>query len=254
MPEPVDLGWLTARPIAHRGLHDAAAGRAENTLPAFEAAIARNFAIECDVRETADGDAVVFHDAMLDRLTAGTGSVARKRASDLKALRFKNGDGHIPTLEDVLDLVDGRVPVFIELKPDGSNGDRLAAVVAATLTTYDGPAATMAFEPGSMSAMRRAAPQIPRGMLMTTYGDADPAMSALSRFARRHLLALPFVLPQFVGCDRHAMPASVPLFLKHLLRLPLLAWTVRTAVERRAVAGWADQIIFEGFNPDARRV
>ncbi len=77
MPE---LDWLTARPIAHRGYHDRAQRRIENTLPAAEAAIAHNFAIECDLQATADGRVVVFHDDVLDRLTEPTGPGRRAHA------------------------------------------------------------------------------------------------------------------------------------------------------------------------------
>jgi glycerophosphoryl diester phosphodiesterase len=253
--EASDIAWLTARPIAHRGLHDATARRVENTLPAFEAAIAHGFAIECDVREAADHETVIFHDETLDRLTAASGAVSRKSLGELRAARFKAGDARIPTLEELLDLVDGRVPLVIEMKTAGGEQDRLAAIVADVLSTYDGPVAVMSFDPGGLSVFRRLAPQLPRGIIVGDFTESDnPSLSAIARFSRRHLLAAPFLLPRFVACDRRRLPAAAPLLLRQFLGLPLLVWTIRSAIEQRAARAWADQIIFEGFDPDASPV
>src|ERR1017187_1440561 len=83
------LDWLTARPIAHRGLHNAAAGVTENTASAFAAAIAGNYGIETDLQISADGEAMVHHDDALGRLTEGSGRLAEMSAADIKAVRFK---------------------------------------------------------------------------------------------------------------------------------------------------------------------
>ena len=116
--------WLVARPIAHRGLHDRAKGIVENTLSAAEAAIAEGFAIECDVQDTADGEAVVFHDHTLDRLTDQRGPVRDRVAADLTKLAVAASEDRIPTLPMFLDRIAGRVPVIVEIKTrfDGSMG------------------------------------------------------------------------------------------------------------------------------------
>jgi glycerophosphoryl diester phosphodiesterase len=245
-------GWLTARPIAHRGYHDAAAGRIENTLAAAEAAIARNFAIECDLQRTADDRPIIFHDDTLDRLTKASGPVERKTLGELRNVRFQTGDAVIPTLEDLLDLVDGRVPLVIEMKSRFTGDRRLEAAAATVLSTYTGPVAVMSFDPASMTAMRRLAPNLPRGMLGDRFAAADwPTLPLPARIAGASLLAAPVVLPSFVAYAVRALPASPPLALRHFFRLPLLTWTVRTAEERATAKAWADQIIFEGFDPDA---
>src|SRR3954447_2744451 len=96
------IAWLKARPIAHRGYHDRSAGRIENTLPAAEAAIAKNFAIECDLQLTADGEAVVFHDDTLERLTeAAVGPVRTRTLPELKAMALRRTDVRIPTLSEL---------------------------------------------------------------------------------------------------------------------------------------------------------
>ena len=245
-------GWLTARPIAHRGYHDAAAGRIENTLAAAEAALARNFSIECDIQHTADDRIVVFHDSTLDRLTKASGEVERKTLSELRNIRFQLGDAVIPTLEDLLDLIDGRVPLVVEMKSRFAGDRRLEAAAATVLSTYAGPVAVMSFDPSSMTAMRRLAPNLPRGMLADRFTAADwPTLPLPARIAGASMLAAAVVLPSFVAYGVTALPASPPLALRHFFRLPLLTWTVRTAGERATAKAWADQIIFEGFDPDA---
>jgi glycerophosphoryl diester phosphodiesterase len=244
--------WLTARPIAHRGYHDAATGRMENTLPAAEAAIERGFAIECDLQSTADGEVVVFHDDTLERLTDQTGAVAQAPLSTIRRAHFKNGDAHVPTLEELLDLIDGRVPLLIELKSRFDGDRRLEAATAAILASYSGPLATMSFDPASMIAMRRLAPTLPRGLLAERFLASDwPDMPLAGRLASRWLVAAPVVLPNFLAYDVNALPASAPLALKHFFRLPLIVWTVKTPEHRAVARAWADQMIFEGFDPQA---
>ena len=245
------LSWLTARPIAHRGYHDAATRRIENTLPAAEAAIARGFAIECDLQPTSDGEVVVFHDDTLERLTDLTGPVAKQPLAVLRKARIKDSGAQIPTLEELLDLVDGRVPLIIELKSRFDGDRRLEAATAAVLAAYTGPAAVMSFDPAALIAMRQFAPMLPRGMLADRFLTADwPGLPLATRFTARHMLAAPMVMPSFVAYDVNALPTSVPLALRHFFRLPLLAWTIRTPEQRRVARAWADQIIFEGFDPD----
>ena len=244
--------WLTARPIAHRGYHDIASRRIENTLPAAEAAIARNFAIECDLHRTADDHVVVFHDDTLDRLTNATGPVERKTLAEVRGARFRDGEGTVPTLEDMLDLVDGRVPLVIEMKSGFAGDRRLEAAAAAILAGYSGPVAVMSFDPASMMAMRRLAPTLPRGMLADRFRAANwPTLAMPTRLAGASMIAAIAVLPAFIAYDVTGLPASPPLALRHFFRLPLLTWTVRTAAELATAKAWADQIIFEGFDPEA---
>ncbi|RMF00295.1 MAG: glycerophosphodiester phosphodiesterase, partial [Alphaproteobacteria bacterium] len=109
------LSWLI-RPIAHRGLHDAARGVVENSSTAFAHAIEAGYGIECDVRLCAGGEVVVFHDETLDRLTLSTGPVAAKTPAELKAVAFRQGSDRIQTLGELLEQVCGQVPLVIELK------------------------------------------------------------------------------------------------------------------------------------------
>ena len=244
-----ELGWLTARPIAHRGYHDRSAGRIENTLPAAEAAIARDFAIECDLQLTADGRVVVFHDDTLDRLTEATGAVGARTLAELRAIRLHDSDAGIPTLEELLDVVDGRVPLVIELKSQWTGDRRLEKAVAPILSDYSGPAAVMSFDPMSMVAMRRLAPALPRGMTADDFSQEWP-LPWPTRFALRHLLAAAIVWPHFVSFGIDALPANAPLMLRHI-GVPLICWTIRDAAAWEKARAYTDQITFEGFDPDA---
>jgi glycerophosphoryl diester phosphodiesterase len=216
------------------------------------AAIAKNFAIECDLQRTADDRVVVFHDDTLDRLTNATGLVERKTLGELRAVTFRDGDAKISTLEEFLDLVEGRVGLVIELKSNFNGDRRLEAATAAILADYAGPAVVMSFDPASMMAMRRLAPALPRGMLGDRFRSADwPALTPVQRWMCASFVMAPAVMPSFVSYDVAALPASIPLALRHFFRIPLITWTVRTPAERATARAWADQITFEGFDPDA---
>ena len=148
------LDWLTARPIAHRGLHDAAAGVIENTASAFAAAIAGGYGIETDLQISADGEAMVHHDDALGRLTEGDGRLADMSAGAIKAVRFKASQDRILTLGELCDLVGGRAPLVLELKSRFDGDARLAQRAADVLANYAGPVAVMSFDPALVEGVR----------------------------------------------------------------------------------------------------
>src|SRR6185312_10602680 len=139
----MSLDWMTARPIAHRGLHDAQRGIIENTVTAFEAAISGNYGIETDVQISADGEAMVHHDDALGRLTEGSAALAAMTAADIKRAAFKQTADRIMTLGELCDLVAGRSTLVIEMKSHFGGDMRLPARVAAVLQSYAGPVAAM---------------------------------------------------------------------------------------------------------------
>ncbi len=245
------LDWLTARPIAHRGLHDAAAGVIENTATAFSAAIAGGYGIECDLQICADDEAMVHHDAALGRLTEGSGMLAAMSAAAIKAVPFKATADHILTLGELCDLVGGRVPLYLELK-SGFDGDlRLARRAAQVLQSYAGPVAAMSFDPALVAAVRRQAPGLPRGIIAVRHYD-HPDWAALPAALKRQMSWLahaPRTQPHFIAYAVGNLPAAPPLIARYIFGLPLLAWTVRNEADRRRAARWADQIIFEGWRP-----
>ena len=173
------LDWLIARPVAHRGLHDATAGIIENTPSAFAAAIAGNYAIECDLQLSADGEAMVHHDDTLGRLTVGDGRLDTMTAAELKRAAFRGTADRMITVGDLCDLVAGRVTLVIELKGRFDGDRRLVARAAEVLARYAGPAALMSFDPAQIAALRSIAPGLPRGMVAERrYGH--PAWDELS--------------------------------------------------------------------------
>jgi glycerophosphoryl diester phosphodiesterase len=242
------LDWLTARPIAHRGLHGPDA--VENTPTAFAAAIANGYGIETDLQITADGEAVVHHDAKLGRLTDGSGALAAMTAAELKRVPFNDTTDRIITLGEFLDLVAGRVTLAIELKSLGDRDRRLPLRAAQVLAGYRGPAAVMSFDPFQMAVMREVAPGITRGLdAERARGRAGESFAARRRRAASYLANLARARPQFLSYSVSDLPALPPLFARYVLRQPLLAWTVRTEADSTKAAKWADQVIFEGWRP-----
>src|SRR5258707_15636119 len=124
------LEWLTARPIAHRGLHDAPSGAIENTAAAFSAAIAGGYGMETDLQISADGEAMVYHDDALGRLTEGSGRLAEMSVTQIKEVRFKGSAARILTLGELCDLVAGRVTLLLELKSRFDGDMRLSKCAA----------------------------------------------------------------------------------------------------------------------------
>jgi glycerophosphoryl diester phosphodiesterase len=238
--------WLTARPIAHRGLHDAAAGVIENTAQAFRAAISAGYGIECDLQISGDGEAMVYHDEALGRLTEGAGRLDAMDAAALKRVAFKATADRMLTLGELCDLVAGRVTLVLELKSEFTGDRRLAARTAKVLAGYAGPVAAMSFDPEPVAALRALAPGLARGLVaMRRDADAPAAKTSRLGFAR-HALAARL---QFLAYRVQDLATLPPRFARQVLRLPLLTWTVRSAEDRARAARFADQIIFEGFRP-----
>ena len=246
------ISWLTTRPIAHRGLHGAPTGFVENTRSSCAAAVEAGFGIEVDLQLSADGAAMVFHDDTLDRLTASNGPLATLTAAALRKVHFRATTDAMMTFGDLLALVRGRVPLLVELKSRFDGDIRLAERAAAVAADYAGPLAFMSFDPILVAALRRLVPAIPRGITAERYYN-DRSWDRLSPDEKRrlgNLLHLPQSRFQFVAFRVNDLPTRATWFVQHLLRMPLLTWTVRRPIDRAAAARYADQMIFEGFLPD----
>jgi glycerophosphoryl diester phosphodiesterase len=241
------------RPIAHRGLHDSTRGRIENSPSAFRAAVARGYAIECDLQPSADDVPMVFHDFTLDRLTATTGAVATRRAEDLARLSLVGSEETVPRFADLLEMVAGAVPLYVEIK---SVWQPLPAAfldeIVARVRAYAGPLALMSFDPAVMVEIRRRAPEISRGIVAGLY-RGDGWWAGVLPDARReglsHLLESADAAPDFFSYHVGDLPTPVTRYVREVQRVPLISWTVRTA-EDRAIAGkWSDAPTFEGWEP-----
>jgi glycerophosphoryl diester phosphodiesterase len=245
------LDWLTARPVAHRGLHDAAAGVIENTASAFRAAIAGGFAIETDLQLSADGEAMVHHDFALGRLTLGTRQLAAMTAAGLKEVPFRDTPDRIMTLGDMCDLVAGRVPMLVELKSRFAGDRRLVQRAAEVLANYAGPVAVMSFDPDVVQALREIAPGLPRGIVAERH-YVDQEWKDFTPAKRRELAFLLHgfrTRPHFVAYQVGDLPSPGPFLARYALGLPLMAWTVRTPEDQTRAKRFASQMIFEGFRP-----
>ncbi len=250
------LRWLVARPIAHRGLHDESAGVVENSLSAARAAVAGGYAIECDVQLSADHEAVVFHDDFLERLTGVAGRVNEKTARELSAIRLKGSNESVPLLWELLQAIQGRAPLVVELKSNFDGNLALARRVAELLAGYRGPAAIESFDPDPIAFLRQnrmalGIEQFPLGMVaQASYGPLEwPELSESRRSELTHWLHYPRSRPEFLSFNVDDLPHVAPMLLREGLKLPVTVWTVRSPEQSIAAQKWMDQIVFEGFRP-----
>lgn len=246
VPEPARVGWLGKAIYAHRGLHGE--GRVENSPSAFAAALAASLGIECDVRLSADGRVVVFHDAELDRLTGETGLVASRSLVELAAVQLDGSEDFIPSLSDLLVLVAGRVPLLIEVKTARDRPvDALCEAVRSDLVGYAGPHAVMSFDPRVGAWFGRHARETGRGLVVTERGERS-----LSDRIKRHLF-LWQARPDFLAYDIRDLPSAFAAAQRER-GLPLLTWTVATPALAERAAIYADAPIAEGEGVAPARV
>ena len=236
----IKKSWLFSRPIAHRGLHGIDAP--ENSLAAFGKAIEAGFPIEIDVRPIDDGTVVVFHDDKLTRMTDLDGYVCNMTRSDLEKVRLRNSDERIPTFKEVLEFVDGRTPLLIEIKNDSTVG-QLERDTLELLSSYKGEYAVQSFNPYSMEFFKKNAPQIPRGQLSCFFDKKD--LGFFKRFVLKRLKMNKVSSPDFISYNH----ANLPNKYVTKTKLPTLAWTVRSNVEMEKCLPYCDNIIFENFIP-----
>ena len=235
--------WVVEQPIAHRGLHDKTTP--ENSLAAISKAIDAGYAIEFDVRMIADGTPILFHDESLSRLTDNDGYVKFLTKEDLDLLTLKGSKEKIPTLEQALELVNGRVPLLIEIKNNDKVG-QLEKTVLEMLKNYKGEFAIESFNPYVLEYFYKYAPTILRGQLAGYFKGEK--LSFFKRYAlKRMLLNNKVSHPNFIAYESSKLPNR---FLRKYKDLPLLAWTVKSQSEYLKVVKHCDNIIFEGFEPN----
>ncbi len=246
-PQLRALDFIVARPIAHRGLHDKAAGVIENTASAFAAAIAGNYAIECDLQITEDGEAVVFHDDHLDRLIEGTGKVKHHTAAAMKAQTIRGSSDRVQTLAELLVQVDGRVPLVIELKSHWDGDGTLAARALAVLEKYEGPYSIMSFDPDIIETVREISPDTIRGIVADRAADGFyNALPLERRLELRSLSHLKRTEPDFISFFFGELPWA-PLTAYRQAGHPVISWTIRSPEQACAARRYSDQITFERF-------
>ncbi len=241
------LDFITARPIAHRGLHDFKQGIVENTASAFQAAIEKGYAIECDLQITRDGEAVLFHDDTLERVTEGKGLVKDMSTAEMKALTIRNSKDHVQTLGELLAQVKGQVPLVIELKPQWDGDESLARRTVEVMKGYEGPYCLMSYDPDVVAAVRRLSPDTVRGIVAERNLDYYAGAMAPRRLIElRTLSHLTRTQPDFVSFYAEELPWA-PVAAFRAAGKPVITWTIRSSAEAQRARRNSDQITFEGF-------
>lgn len=235
--------WLVETPIAHRGLHDK--NIPENSLGAFSKAIEKGYAIQLDVQLLADNTVVVFYDESLARMTSNDGYIKYLNKEDLKALSLKGTKESIPTLEQVLKLVDGQVPLLIEIKNKYKVGNLEQAVID-LLKNYKGDFAVQSFNPYSLEYFRQHAPSILRGQMSGSFKNEKPTFARKGSL-KRMSLNKKVSQPHFIVYEAATLPNHN---VKKFKSLPLIAWTVKSKEEYLKTVKYCDNIIFEKFIPE----
>ncbi|EBA13685.1 glycerophosphodiester phosphodiesterase family protein [Roseobacter sp. CCS2] len=240
-----------SRPITHRALHDRNAGRVENSVKSIQAALDADYGIEMDVQLTRDGHAMVFHDDRLDRLTGETGPVWDRTRAELEATPLTDDGGTIPSLEAVLAQVAGKVPLLIEIKDqDGAMGPDIGPLEAATcaaLKDYEGDVALMSFNPHAVAACADIAPDIPRGIVTSSYQAQfwpevpDRVRGVLREIPDYDRVGACFISHESTDLDRPRVAA-----LK-TQGAQILTWTIRSAKAEAEARRIVDNVTFEGY-------
>ncbi len=249
MPK-LPVSFLRA-PFAHRALHDIDKGRPENSRAAVSAAAQKGYGIEIDVQLSSDGQAMVFHDYSLERLTLGTGAVRQAPACVLAETPLRHGEEGVPELREVLDIVAGQVPLLIEVKDqDGALGASvglLEGAVVDALEGYEGDVALMSFNPNSVAVMRDLAPNIPRGLVTEDFLKADDWVVPAARLQElNNIPDYDRVEACFVS-HNHAHFPSKPVQDLKSRGANILCWTVKTPEEERHARLIAENVTFEGY-------
>lgn len=238
----MELDFLLQTPIAHRGLHGE--GVPENSLAAFRAAVERGFPIETDVRFSEDGRLVVFHDDDLSRMTGDERDVSECSVSELKRLRLAGTGEQIPTLQELLKLVGGKVPLLIEIKNmKGVSADKIAGALAEATEHYGGKFAVQSFQPFYVKAFKKLRRDVPCGVLGTAEKGAAKGFRA---YVIRTMCFNFTVKPDFISYRMEDFTRKRVLKFKG----KKLVWLVKSAAEERRMRKLADNIIFEGYLPE----
>lgn len=231
--------WLTKRNIAHRGLHQAGTEREENTLAAVNAAVEAGYAVEVDVRATVDGIIIAFHDETLDRMTDGSGEIGKLGFAQMQKFTIGNSGKPMPSLPDVMEIVDTQTPIFVEIKSSKKTDIQvLCAGVRHCFEGYRGEIAVMSFDPRVISWFKTYMPNYPRGLVV----GRESLLSWRNRTALT--LWLGRLKPDFLACDINLLPNGLCSRWRKRGK-PLLTWTVKDKQLEKIAKDHADALIFE---------
>lgn len=234
---------LLKKPIAHRGLWNEETP--ENTMGAFIKAANKGYPIELDVQLTADNQVVVFHDEYIDRLTEEKGQLCKKTYEQLKSLKIAGSKYTIPLLKDVLEEINCKVPLLVEIK-NAESIKLLCDSVAKIFLNYKGEFALQTFNPYILKYLYDKYPVLIRGQLATC--DYGEEVSRFKAFLLKRMFLNHQTKPHFISYRASDLPNEfVDKYKKR--NIAVLAWTVTSQSEYNRLKGYVDNIIFEGFEP-----
>ena len=239
------MNFVYERPIAHRGLHNSEVP--ENSMEAFALAIENNYAIELDVHLSKDKVPVVFHDEDLERMTGSRGNISQYVLKSLKKLNLKDTENDIPTLQEVLDLVAGKVPLIIEIKGHENDGE-IEARVMSLLEHYQGDYTIQSFNPLSLRWVREKYPNTVLGLLVTN-DFSDTKLGIMKKIMLQYMTFTPVIRPDYIGLDYETFNIAQYYLIKMLTFGKIVFWTISSEEMYEECKEFADNIIFEGFRP-----
>lgn len=242
------------RPLAHRGLHNHSEGIPENSLAAIKAAIHKGYGVEIDLQLSADGRAMVFHDGEMERMTGMQGCIREWTAKRLNGIYLNGGCEQIPAFAEVLDIVQGQIPLLIELKDQhgmmGMTCGTLEQAVAAALEHYWGPTAVMSFNPNMIYLLSDIAPHLTCGLTTCSFNKPDwPAMEIKELDRLRNIADYDHSTVTFISHEASDLMSPRVAELKKA-GAQILCWTVLTHEQEKVARNVAQNITFEGFLPD----
>ena len=239
---------LTGWDYAHRGLYDNEHGIPEKSMAAFRRAVDKGYGIELDVHLTADNQLVVFHDDTLTRMCGMNKKISSFLYSDLMQLRLLGTEEGIPLFKDVLELIDGKVPLIIELKVDGSNQNLLCPLVWQLLSRYKGDYCIESFHPFVLQWFKRHEPQVVRGQLSCNFFKENPHCDIVL-FLMSNLMTNFFTHPDFIAYKYLDLDNPAVIYNRKLFHIMTVVWTIPGKPTYDRFKNKVDAMIFEGFEP-----
>lgn len=239
------LEKFLSKPIAHRGLHSNDFNIPENSIPAFKKAMELNLPIELDIQLTQDNHIVVFHDYNLKRMCGINQFVKNTTIAEIKKLNLLNSKHKIPLLSEVLDLVDNKVSILIDLKNRNRAG-KLEKILSQTLHNYKGNIAIQSFNPFSVGWFAKNAPHIIRGQLHTDLKNKK--LNQITKLLLKEIIFNFFSKPHFIAMDTECISKRI-LHKSKKSKLPILFWTIKNQTDYLKLKDVCDNIIFENFIP-----
>lgn len=238
-----DISFLKGKIVAHRGMHNIYKKIPENSISAFSEAIKNGYAIEFDVHILKDDMLVVFHDDNLKRVCGIDIDIKDKTYDEIKDIKLFNTEEHIPTFEEVLNVIDGKVPIVIEVKHDVKS-NKIIDLIMEKLKDYKGKYVIKSFDPFKILYLKKNYPEVIRGQLSASF--KKDKMPKIEKILLKNLFFNFLTKPDFISYEVGALPN------KHVEKFrktkPVFVWTIRNKSQYEKAKEYGDTFIAEGIN------